>query len=83
MRIDKFLKVSRVIKRRTIAKNVGESEKIKINGNVKKPGTQVKEGDIIELEYYNNYIKFKILSIPLGNVSKEKSNELIEMIESR
>lgn len=82
MRIDKFLKVARVIKRRTVAKKVGESEKIKINGVVKKPATNIKVGDIIELTYYDKTIVFKILEVPLGNVKKEISTELIEILES-
>lgn len=81
MRIDKFLKVARIIKRRTVAKKVGESEKIKINGMVKKPAAKIKVGDEIELSYYDKTIKFKVLEVPLGNVRKEKAEELIEMID--
>lgn len=81
MRLDKFLKVSRIIKRRTVAKKVGENEKISVNGNVKKPCYDVKIGDIIELSYYDKTLKFKVLYVPEGNVSKDMSTELVEIIE--
>lgn len=81
MRLDKFLKVARIIKRRTVAKNVAENEKIKINGIVKKPSTEVKSGDIVELEYYDKVIKFKIITVPEKNVGKEMASELVEIIE--
>lgn len=83
MRLDKFLKVSRVIKRRPIAKIVVDGGKAKINGKVAKAGTVVKTNDILELEYYDKYFKFEILEVPEGNVSKDKSNDLIKVIESR
>lgn len=78
MRIDKFLKLSRVIKRRTVAKNVGENEKIKINGLVKKPSSEVKEGDIVELEYFAKTVKFKVVRVPERNI---ESQDYIEMID--
>ena len=49
MRIDKFLKVSRLIKRRTVAKEASEGEKVLINGKIAKPSTEVKIGDIISI----------------------------------
>ncbi len=82
MRLDKFLKVSRIIKRRTVAKVVVDGGKAKLNGKVAKAGTEVKEGMELELEYYNKYFKFKILKVPLGNVSKEKTSELVELLDS-
>ncbi|BDU51490.1 RNA-binding S4 domain-containing protein [Haliovirga abyssi] len=80
MRLDKFLKISRIIKRRTVAKNVAENEKIMINGKVKKPSTKVKVGDIIEVSYYDKIIKFKILEVPTRNVGKKDADKLIEII---
>lgn len=81
MRLDKFLKVARIIKRRTVAKNVAENEKIKINGTIRKPSTDVKVNDIVELEYYDKTIKFKILIVPEKNVGKDMASELVEIIE--
>ncbi len=53
MRIDKFLKVSRIIKRRPIAKIVVDGGKAKINGKIAKASTEIKVADILELEYYD------------------------------
>ena len=52
MRLDKYLKVSRIIKRRTVAKEVCESERVSINGKKAKPSTVIKEGDIIEIQFF-------------------------------
>ena len=59
MRLDKFLKVSRIIKRRPIAKVVVDGGKAKLNGKVAKASTEVKVGQILELEYFNKYFKSK------------------------
>lgn len=81
MRIDKFLKVSRIIKRRPIAKIVVDGGKAKLNGKIAKASTEVKVGSILELEYYDKYFKFEILEVPEGNVAKGKANDLIKVIE--
>ena len=83
MRLDKFLKVSRIIKRRPIAKIVVDGGKAKLNGKKAKASTEVKVGDILELEYYNKYFKFEILKVPEGNVTKSKSSDLIKVIETK
>lgn len=51
MRLDKFLKVSRIIKRRTLAKEVAEAGRIKVNGKVAKPATEVKEADELIIDF--------------------------------
>lgn len=83
MRLDKFLKVSRIIKRRPIAKIVVDGGKAKLNGKVAKASTEVKVDQILELEYFNKYFKFEILEVPTGNVAKERTSELINVLESR
>lgn len=83
MRLDKFLKVSRIIKRRPIAKIVVDGGKAKLNGKTAKAGTVVKIGDILELEYYDKYFKFEILEVPEGNVPKDKSNDLVKVLDSK
>ena len=60
MRLDKYLKVSRIIKRRTVAKEACESGRVTINGKVAKPSTDVKEDDIIEISFANKVLKAKI-----------------------
>lgn len=83
MRLDKFLKVSRIIKRRTIAKVVVDGGKAKLDGKVVKASTEVKVAQILELEYYNKYFKFEILQVPSGNVAKDKTSELVKLLDSR
>lgn len=83
MRLDKFLKVSRIIKRRPVAKIVVDGGKAKLNGKIAKASTEVKVGMELELEYYNKYFKFKILEVPEGNVAKSKTSELVELLDSK
>ena len=66
MRLDKFLKVSRVIKRRTVANDAADSGRISINGKVVKPSYEVKIGDIVEIKFGDKVSKFQILKIPTG-----------------
>ena len=67
MRLDKFLKVSRLIKRRTVANTVSEMGRVLVNGNSAKPAKQLKVGDIIEIEYASKTEKVEVLVIPTGN----------------
>ena len=80
MRLDKFLKVSRLIKRRTIANTVSEMGRILVNGNAAKPAKQLKVGDIIEIEYSNRVEKVEVLIIPTGNVSVQEAGSLYKVI---
>lgn len=64
MRLDKFLKVSRVIKRRTVANNAADSGRISVNGKVVKPSYDVKVGDIVEIKFGDKVSKFEILQVP-------------------
>lgn len=81
MRLDKFLKVSRLIKRRTVANEVSDLGRVFVNGNAAKPSKQLKEGDIIKIEHPNRGISAKILKIPQGNVSVQEAPTLYETIE--
>lgn len=80
MRLDKFLKVSRLIKRRTVANTVSENGRVFVNGNPAKPAKQLKEGDILEIEYASGTLKVKIVKIPTGNVSVQEAETLYEKI---
>lgn len=64
MRLDKFLKVSRVIKRRTVANDAADSGRIAVNGKVVKPSYEVKVGDIVEIKFGDKISKFEILQVP-------------------
>lgn len=83
MRIDKFFKVSRLIKRRPVAKTVLDGKKVKINGKIVKAGTSVSPKDIIELEYFNRYLKVEVLEVPMGNVKKDDAENLFKILETK
>ena len=63
MRIDKFLKVSRIVKRRTVAKEVCDEERIYVNGNPCKPSKEVKIGDKVTVTFGSNSMSFEVLSV--------------------
>lgn len=75
MRIDKYLKNSRLIKRRTLANEACEQGRVKINDKVAKPGTEVKIGDVIEIQFGNNNTKVEVTSIA-EHVSKADAKEM-------
>ena len=81
MRIDKFLKNSRLIKRRTVSKAACDSGRIAVDGQVAKAGTQIKEGDIIMLSMGGSTQKVKVLATP-EHVRKEDAENLYSVIES-
>ncbi|MBK1809590.1 RNA-binding S4 domain-containing protein [Clostridium sp. YIM B02505] len=80
MRLDKYLKVSRIIKRRTVAKEVCEGGRVSINGKVAKPSTEVKEEDVIEIVFANKKLKAKITNIA-EHVKKENAKQMYEILE--
>lgn len=80
MRIDKFLKVSRIIKRRTVANEAADGGRISVNGKIVKPSYEVKLGDIVEIKFGNSISKFKIKEIP--KTQSAKTDEVIEIIEN-
>lgn len=63
MRLDKYLKVSRVIKRRSVANEACDSGHVTVNGKLAKPSCDVKEGDTVIIRFGENETKFKILSV--------------------
>lgn len=81
MRLDKFLKVSRLIKRRTVANEVSDLGRVFVNEKPAKPSKQLKEGDIIKIEHPNRAIVAKILKVPQGNVSVQEAPTLYELME--
>lgn len=80
MRIDKFLKNSRIIKRRTVAKQACEVGRVKINGKITKPGGEVFVGDIIEIEFGQKTVKFEVLNL-IENSRKDSAAEMYKVIE--
>ena len=79
MRLDKFLKVSRIIKRRTIAQEVAKHDRITINGKIAKPSSLVKIGDIIVIRFGIKLITVEVLSIK-EIVKKEQSELMYKLI---
>ena len=79
MRLDKYLKVSRIIKRRTVAKEACESGRVIINGKVAKSSSEVKVGDILTLTFGEKVVKYRITEIR-EHVLKNDAKELYESI---
>ncbi len=73
MRLDKYLKVSRLIKRRTVAGEACSSGRVSVNGKIAKPSHDVKVGDIIELSFGARTTKVEVLSLP-ETVSKDAAS---------
>ena len=79
MRIDKFLKVSRIIKRRTVANEACDASHISVNGRVVKASYDVKEGDIVEITFGEKRLKIRVLSVK-EVVRKNDASELYEVL---
>ncbi len=78
MRIDKFLKMSRIIKRRTVANQAADSQRISVNGKVVKPSYEVKIGDTIEIKFGDKTSKFEVLQIP--KVEGKNIDQIIKIL---
>jgi len=78
MRLDKFLKVSRVIKRRTVANDAADNGRVIVNGKIVKPSYDVKVGDIVEIKFGDKTSKFEIINIP--KVQGKDMGELIKIL---
>lgn len=81
MRIDKFLQVSRIIKRRSIAKEIVEKGRILINEKVAKPGSKVKVNDEITIQFGDTTLVIKVLLLD-EKIKKEDAGELYEIISN-
>lgn len=80
MRIDKFLKVSRIIKRRTVASEMAQAGRVSINGKVVKPAAEVKPGDVVEIGFGQGKTRIRVKELrPV--VRKEEAVELYELLE--
>ena len=79
MRLDKFLKVSRLIKRRTVAAEAADAGRITVNDKVAKASTQVHSGDVIEIAFGNKTVKARVKTI-LQSTKKEDVAEMYEYL---
>ena len=80
MRLDKFLKISRIIKRRPVAKAVCDSGRVLLNDHPARAGKEVHEGDILRVNLNSRTLTCKVLSIPTGNVRAADASSLYEVI---
>ncbi|MBO1004449.1 RNA-binding S4 domain-containing protein [Pseudogracilibacillus auburnensis] len=80
MRLDKFLKVSRIIKRRPLAKQVAEQNRIKVNDVVAKPSINVEVGDEITITFGQTILTVKVLNLK-DHVKKEEATSLYEVVK--
>ena len=78
MRLDKFLKIARVIKRRTVANEAADSGRVSVNGKIVKPSYEVKIGDIVEIKFGDKISKLEIVKIPERPVNQME--ELIKIL---
>lgn len=83
MRLDKFLKVSRLIKRRTIANEACDAGKVSVNGRPAKAGTALKQGDIITLNFGGRSSSFKVLSLNEHALKDEAAGMYSPVTEER
>ena len=79
MRIDKFLKVSRILKRRTVAQEAASAGKISVNGREVKPAYRVKVGDVVELTFATGTLKFRVKELK-ETVKKDEAASLYEVM---
>ena len=79
MRIDKFLKVARIIKRRTIAKEFCDGGKVKLNDRPAKAGDNVRLGDILTIQFGQRFVRYRVLVL-LEHASKETAQMMYEEV---
>lgn len=79
MRLDKFLKVSRLIKRRTVANEACDAGRVTVNGQVAKSSVKVKPGDIIEIQFGTRNVKVEVLDIQ-ETTKKEEAKDLFKYL---
>ena len=79
MRIDKFLKVSRILKRRTAANDAAKGGRVSVNGRQVKPSYDLKEGDVAEIRFGDETVRFRVLKLK-ESVRKEEAADLYEIL---
>lgn len=80
MRLDKFLKNSRIIKRRTVAKDACEQGRVEVNGKVAKPGLELRIGDVIQVTFGSNTLRVKVIAMP-ETVRKDDAQDMYEVLQ--
>jgi ribosomal 50S subunit-recycling heat shock protein len=83
MRLDLFLKWSRVLLRRTLAKEMCDAGRVKVNGNEARAGREIRAGDTIDVALPRRTLRFRVRSIPLHAPGKAGAQEMLEFLEDR
>ena len=83
MRLDLFLKWSRIIPRRTLAKEMCDARRVTVNGSEARAGREVRVGDTVEVKLLRRRVKFRVQSIPAHAPGKEGGREMLELLEDR
>lgn len=82
MRLDKYLKVSRLIKRRTLAKEASEAERVYVNNLPAKPAKELKIGDLIKIQYGRKIIEVKVTSL-VDSTKKADASLMYELVSEQ
>ena len=82
MRLDKFLKVSRIIKRRSVAKEVADKGRIQINGKLAKSSSTLKVGDVLQIQIGNKTLEVKVLALQ-DSTKKEEASKMYEILSEK
>ena len=82
MRLDKFLKVSRIIKRRSVAKEVADKGRIQINGKLAKSSSMLKVGDVLQIQFGNKTLEVKVLALQ-DSTKKEDASRMYEILSEK
>jgi len=83
MRLDLFLKWSRIIPRRTLAKEMCDARRVTVNGSEARAGREVRVGDTVEVQLLRRRVKFRVRSILAHAPGKEGGREMLELLEDR
>ena len=82
MRLDKFLKVGRILKRRTVSKELAANQRVIVNDRIAKPSTDIKAGDIIEVIFGQRSLTVRVLEVK-DIVRKNEASDLYEVVEEK
>ena len=82
MRLDKFLKVARILKRRTVSKELAANQRVIVNGRIAQPSTDIKAGDIIEVVFGQRSLTVRVLEVK-DIVRKNEASDLYEVVEEK
>lgn len=82
MRLDKYLKTARILKRRTVSKELADQQRVYINGKIAKPSTEVKIGDLIKVIFGYRELTVRVLMLP-KQVNKNDAALMFEVVEEK